>query len=380
MTASRNFFARFNIPLKSPDRVEGRNVYADFTTGRPTNYSLPNSEELAAAMARLEPEWFKYENMMLPTSWNFPAGHSIPEDLLLTWNEFARKYNVEAVTSTIWNNVAIVSDTALMIDMWKVFDPSVLRGVMLPVSNDNSEIFDKISQLLGKDVMYKSQVISSKRTNKGVRLQVKSADNGRITTINAKRLLITIGNDIIDREAFDLDSNEDELLHSTTGNRQWAGLISHPSLEGYLITNSLAAAAAPSPNHLILPGIPFLQAFEYFGNSSTGPVYRTIIGTSMDSNIEDAKNVVRTALQKLMDAGTVPAGDVNQIDFKELHDHGMMFRRWSKEQLRNDIVRRTNALQGLRSTWYTGASWSVHNAAMLWNATDIILPKMLQGI
>lgn len=376
MTAPREFFARFNISLKLPDRAEGRTVFADFNTGKRTNYSEPTPEETAAAIARLGPEWYKYESMMLPTTQNFPSGDSIPNDLLLLWDDFARKYNVEPVTTTIWNNVGIVTDNALMIDMWKVFDPSVLRGVMVPVSEDNSEIFDKVSQLLGNDAMYKSQVVSSRRTDNGVQLQVQG--DGGMVTVNAKRLLITIGTNLIDREVYDLDDNEDALLHSVTGNRQWAGLVSHPSLEGFSITNS-PAAAAPS-NHLVHPRAPSLQAFEFLGNSSTGPVYRTIITTKMEHDMEDAKNVVQTALQNLMIAGTVPDGNVGQVDFKALHDHGMMYRHHSPEQLRADIVRRTNALQGKRSTWYTGASWSVHNAAMLWNATDIILPKMLEGM
>ncbi|KAH9862981.1 hypothetical protein J1614_010710 [Plenodomus biglobosus] len=377
MTVSRNFMARFNVSLEAPGSATRQNLIADFSTGRPTNYSFPSDAETGAAMGRLAVEWDKYESMMLPTSLNFPAGNSLPDDLTLTWAEFARKYNVEAVTSTIWNSVAIDPSAALMIDMWKSFDPSVLRGQMVPISADNSEIFNKVAQLLGKDVMFETQVVSTKRSARGVQLQVRRRD-GRMTTINAKRLLISIGPETLNRTVYDLDDQEEALFKAYTGNRYFAGVVTHPSLPAHLITNS-NPAAAPS-NHLITPDVPFLQSFNHIGNSSAGPVYRTIIAAPINATIEDAKSIVRNAIQMLMNAGTIPAGNVDQLDFKALDDHGMMYRHWSVEQLRSDIVRQTNALQGLRSTWYTGAAWATHNAAMVWNTTDAILPRMLQGM
>ncbi|KAH7394645.1 amine oxidase-like protein [Pyrenochaeta sp. MPI-SDFR-AT-0127] len=377
LTVSRDFFARFNIPVAAPEFGQSQNIYADFRDGKPVNYTPPSDEEAGAAMGRLQVQWDEYESLMIPTSFSFPAGDDIPEDLMLTWSEFARKYNVEATTPRIWNSVVIDPKNALMIDVWKAFDPTVIRGGMQPVSGDNSEIYEKAAQLLGKDVMYESEVVSAERSNNGVQLQVKSK-NGSTTVINAKRLLVSIGPDTMKPEVFDLDDKEQAIFSSTTGNRYYAGAVSHPSLPAHRITNAVPEAVPA--NHMAYPTAPFLASFNFIGNSSTGPVYRTVIAVTKDTELEGAKNLVRSSLQNLMDAGTVPAGDVNQMDFKSIDDHGIMYRHWSVGQLRGDIVRQANALQGLRSTWYTGAYWSTHNAAMVWNTTDAILPKMLEGI
>lgn len=377
MTISRDFFARFNVATQAPVFGASQTLYADFRDGQVVNYTAPSQEEMNAALRRLAVEWNKYESMILPTSSGFPAGNQIPEDLLLPWAEFARKYDVEAATSRIWGAVVIDPRTSRMIDMWKGMDPSVLRGTMQPVSSNNSEIFGKMTEYLGQNVWFESQVVSSKRSAKGVQLQVRRKD-GSMTTINAKRLLISAGPETLTREVFDLDATEEKLLHSHTGDRYFVGIVAHPSLPAYAVFNSLPEAAPA--NHGITPVIPFLQSFNFIGNSSSGPLYRVVVATPMSMNMDGAKDVVRTSLQKMMDAGTLPTGDINRLDFKSFDDHGMLYRRWTVDQMRGDIIRQVNALQGLRSTWYTGAAWAAHNAAMLWNTTETILPRVLQGI
>ncbi|KAK7408317.1 hypothetical protein QQX98_009519 [Neonectria punicea] len=375
ITASTEFFARFNVAVRTPNFSQSQTLYADFEDGKTVNYTPPGSEEATAAMGRYREQWRKYGSLMLPTSSGFPAGDDIPEDLLLTWDEFARKFDLEAASPMIWNTVVVDLKTALMIDVWKAYYPT-LTGFQ-PASGDNSEIFQKAAQLLGNDVLYESEVVWARRSNGGVRLRVKSKD-GNTTEINAKRLLVSIGPETLKPGVFDLDDEELAVFSSTTGSRYYTGIVSHPSLPAQEVANVVPEAMAA--NYLAYPAVPFLAGFKYKGNSSTGPVYRSLVVAPSDMNPEDAKSIVRSSLQNLMDTGTLPAGDANQLDFKAFAYHGIMYRRWSVDQLRGGIVSRANALQGLRSTWYTGAYWMNNNAAMLWNTTDAILPTMLETI
>ncbi|KAH9866523.1 hypothetical protein J1614_008213 [Plenodomus biglobosus] len=377
MTVSREFFARFNVPLRLPDLGPERNLYADFKTGQPINYTAPSQEEYADTFARLQVEWNKYEGLLWPTSSAFPAGDRVPEDLLLSWYEFAQKHHVEAATPRIWNTVANDPSKALMFDMLKAYDPSVLRGLMIPATNDNSLIFARITELLGKDVMYKSQIVSSTRTAKGVKVVVRK-DDGSITIIKAKRMLVTIGPETMPRDVFDLDEREHTIFNSVTGNRYFSGIVTHPSLPPYDITNTIPAAVPA--NHLITPPVPFMQSFNFIGNSSSGPAYRVFVATPMSGTLEDGKNIVRDAVQKLINAGTIPTGSANETDFKTWDDHGLVYRHYSADQLRGDIIRQRNSLQGLRSTWYSGAAWASHNAAMVWNTTNTMIPRLLEGM
>ncbi|TLS21572.1 uncharacterized protein PpBr36_10175 [Pyricularia pennisetigena] len=374
-TASVNYFARFNIATKAPTSDTSVPISADFTDGTLVNYTAPASAAAEAAFGRWREQWKRFESLLLPVGTEFPTGDAIPADLLLPWKDFARKYNLEAFTPRIWTVMGLDVNTALVIDVWKAYYPS--NGGFVAASGDNREIYFKIRDLLGDSVMYESEVVSSTRSDAGVRLVVKHKD-GSTSTVSAKRLLVTIGPDTMDKTAFDLDDNETAVLHSTWGNRCYTGIVSHPSLPAKTITNTDPAAAGG--NFLAYPTTPYLANFVYRANSSFGPVFRSLVIAQKETSFQDAQNIVRGSLQRLMDAGTVPKGDVNQLKFEAFEDHGILYRRWTPEQLRAGIINQANKLQGLRSTWYTGAYWMNNNAAMLWNATDTILPKMLQGI
>ncbi|KAK7699867.1 hypothetical protein SLS64_011297 [Diaporthe eres] len=379
LTASRDFFGRFNIPVQSPVFGQTQPLYADFATGKAVDYTPPSTTEVTDAITRWREQWLKYQDLLLPTRSNFPTGGDIPEDLLLTWNDFARKYDLEALSPSIYYTVVVDLENALMIDVWKAyaFTGATTDLGLQPVSGDNSEVFEKAAQLLGSDVIYESQVVSAKRSDDGVQIVVRGKD-GSTTEINAKRLLITIGPETLDQTVFDLDDEETYVFSSTSGNRGYTGVVSHPSLpaQGVQHTSPRAMAA----NYLDIPPVPALSSFDFLGNSSTGPIHRTVLIVPRDTEFEEAKDLVRSSLQNLMDAGTVPAGDVGQVDFREFHDHGALYRQWTADQLHGGIVSRANALQGLRSTWYTGAFWMNNDCAMLWNTTDSILPMVLEGI
>jgi hypothetical protein len=354
-------------------------LYADFETGKAVNYTPPSTTEVTEARTRWREQWLKYQDLLLPTRANFPTGAAIPEDLLLTWNDFARKYDLEALSPSIYYTVVVDLENALMIDVWKAyaFTGATTDLGLQPVSGDNSEVFEKAAQLLGSDVMYESQVISAKRSDNGVQIVVRAKD-GSTTEVNAKRLLITIGPETLSRTVFDLDDEEAYVFSSTSGNRGYTGVVSHPSLPPKLVQNTPPGAMAS--DYLDFPSVPAMSSFDFLGNSSTGPIYRTVLIVPRDTEFEEAKRLVLSSLQNLMDAGTIPAGDVGQLDFREFDDHGALYRQWTADQLRGGIVSRANALQGLRSTWYTGAFWMNNDCAMLWNTTDSILPRVVEGI
>ncbi|KAF5660295.1 hypothetical protein FDENT_13769 [Fusarium denticulatum] len=349
ITVSIDFFRQLKVPIGPVQSVPAENLYVDFKDGRTVDYTPPTAKAAADGMGNYH--------------------------LLLPWYEFARKYKAEAASPSIWETVVVDLNTALMIDVWKAWNPSV--GSFQPTSGDNTEIWQKASKLLGKDVLYESEVIFAKRTKSRVKLEVRDK-NGHITKINAKRLLITIGPETINPKDFDLSSEEVEVFHSAAGNRYFTGIVSHPSLPAAGITNVVPATV--NENYLAYPTVPFQAYFQYKGNSSTGPIHRALTVIPRDSSIEDAKDLIRKSLQNLIDAGTIPAGNSTDLDFRTFSDHGILYRRWSTDQLRGGIFARANALQGQRSTWYTGAFWMNNDCVMLWNTTNAILKEMLKDI
>ncbi|KAF5649995.1 amine oxidase [Fusarium sp. NRRL 52700] len=375
ITVSIDFFRQLKVPIGPLQSVPAENLYVDFEDGKIVDYTPPTAKAADDGMSNYSEQWLKYTDILLPTSEHFPRGDKVPSDLLLPWYDFARKYNAEAASPSIWDNAVVDLNTALMIDVWKAWNPSV--GSFQPVSGDNTEIWQKAAKLLGKDVLYESEVVSAKRTESGVKLEVRDKD-GHITKINAKRLLITIGPETINPKYFDLSSEELEVFHSAAGNRYFTGIVSHPSLPADEITNIVPAAI--NENYLAYPTVPFQAYFNYKGNSSTGPIHRALAVVPRETLTEDAKDLIRKSLQNLIDAGTIPAGNSKDLDFRTFSDHGLLYRRWSVDQLRGGIFARANALQGQRSTWYTGAFWMNNDCVMLWNTTNTIMKEMLKDI
>lgn len=262
LSASRDFFERFNIPVGPPQFSQSQTLYADFSTGKAIDYTPPSDAQVADALTKWREQWLKYQDLLLPTSSNFPTGDDIPEDLLLTWNEFARKYDVEAVSPSIFDIVVVDLEAALMIDIWKAYAGPTRAIVpdLQPVSGDNSEVYDKAAQLLGTDVLYESQVVSAKRSYDGVQLLVKGKD-GNTTEINAKRLLITVGPETLNQTVFDLDDEELDIFSSTFGNGCYTGVVSHPSLPEKVVSNTAPGAVAA--DYLDFPSVPALSSFNY---------------------------------------------------------------------------------------------------------------------
>ncbi|TLS22537.1 uncharacterized protein PpBr36_10105 [Pyricularia pennisetigena] len=375
ISASVNYFARFNISTKAPES-RSQSLHADFRDGALVNQTF-DSTEASAAMDRYREQWKRFESIMLPAKPYFPVGDAIPADLLLSWREVARKYNFEAAGPTIWSTTGVDLNTALMIDVWKAYYPG--RNGFVAASGDNREIYSHVEKLLGEKVLYETEIVSTSRSNSGVQLFVQH--NGHLSTIKAKRLLITIGPETMEQSVFDLTDDEAAIFSSTTGNRYYTGLISHPSLPPATILNTVPEAAVNSSAY---PTTPYLASFLYKGLSSSGFVYRFLVIASKETGFEDAKNLVSGSLQQLLKAKTIPIGnsslaDIDRLQFKAFKDHGILYRRWSAYQLRSGIVNRANSLQGLKSTWYTGAFWMNNNAAMLWNTTDGILLQMNIG-
>jgi hypothetical protein len=77
--------------------------------------------------------------------------------------------------------------------------------------------------------------------------------------------------------------------------------------------------------------------------------------------------------------GTPDDGDkaLSWVDFSV---HDSMHARVSRQDVEAGFFQKFNALQGQRSTWWTGGAWAVNFQTHLWEYDDLIIPMMLQGL
>ncbi|KAK1973343.1 amine oxidase [Colletotrichum cereale] len=378
---ARDFFARFNVPVAAPSRQPLTTTYVDFNTGKVTNYSLPASVDATAALKVYLELCEKYESSILPSYENFPdTAAGIPEDLTLKFPDFVEKYKLHAAVPRIYQIAGLgmgtlAAQTTLYV--MQAFGAPVTRSFLgtvssfVPVSRRNQDLYDAIADLLGGDVLYSTTAIRTSRTDEGVEVHVRSA-GGKETLIRAKKLLVSFEPTIANLKDIDIDEEETEVFSNWEWSTVYVGVVSHPSLpKSYSFTNIVPT------NWQSLPGAPFVSRFDYLGDNN----FRVLVTGPADYDNSKAQNLVEESLASLAAAGTIPGLGTEQLRFKAWSDHGAMHLHVSGSKLEAGHITKQYALQGRRSTYYTGAAWSAQFTTVLWEYNNqYVLPRILAEI
>jgi hypothetical protein len=136
----QRYFQRFDIPLAAlgPDGTTAANY--DFRTGKPVNVTAPSQEELGAALANYATFLHKYpelnNGMFLPSP--------VPEDLVMPFGEFAKKYHIENAVSIMNQYNPGLGDilTVPTVEVIRVFGISLieqLSSLLTTTRHNNSE-------------------------------------------------------------------------------------------------------------------------------------------------------------------------------------------------------------------------------------------------
>lgn len=214
---------RMNVSVTSYDPASTTTKYVDLTTGAELDdYVEPTSTEWLDALETYLAICEEYQDLILPGYFEFPQGDEIPEDLTMLFKDFVAKYNITAGVPKLFELTGMgVGDMMNTVTMYVMqatgvpLVPTFFGGAssLVPVSGDVHELYDKISDLLGENVLYNTTVVSSVRgvNGSGVQLLVEGAD-GLQTQISAKRLLLAIEPTEKNMEPFDLDETESSVF------------------------------------------------------------------------------------------------------------------------------------------------------------------------
>ncbi|PKS13172.1 hypothetical protein jhhlp_000516 [Lomentospora prolificans] len=361
--------------------------YIDFKTGEPvTDYVQPGAE-MYPALQRYLDVLEKYEDMVLPGFFNFPEPDAIPEDLLLPFGDFVKKYDLEAAVPQIWDSTAQgLGDTMNMPTLFVVQASGIpmvrallgLGAAAVPPSGRLFDLFESIAEFLGGDVLYSSTVFSATRGDDGVSLKVLR-DDGAVTCVEAKRLLIAFEPTPENLQPFHLDDTEKAVFDKFKYSTVYAGILRHPSLQ-VSTAYSNRDPETGSSNYTIFPVAAQLGRMDYIGG--TKDLFQfTAVGTDEDTP-ETMKELIAQSIDTLIEAGSLPAtnGTGGGLTFSAFADHGKMHPHVTADELRAGFIQKQLALQGHRSTWYTGAAFSAGFTTVLWEYNKVLLPDMIEGI
>lgn len=359
--------------------------YIDFKTGLPVpGYTPPKDADRSVAIQKYLKLCEQYADMLMPGFFNFPPPEKVPEDLIMPFRQFVQKHDIAAAVPRLWDATVMGVGDFMDVPTMYVMQASgvpMARGLLglgraiVPPSGNLHELYERVEEFLKEDVLYESTVSSSKRNDNGVTVIARSV-SGTITEITAKRLLIAFEPTMENMAPFSMDEEEKEVFGKLGYTTVYAGLVKHPSLQsGTSYTNTVPGMEAA--NYSVYPTPSQVGKINQQVGSKDLFAF-TAVGTDKDTK-ESMQVLIKKSVDNMVAAGTVPESN-GTVTFPAFGDHGLMHSRVSTDELRRGFIQRQLALQGRRSTWYTGAAFSSGYSTVLWAYNEILLPKVIAEI
>lgn len=383
------FFDRMGVERGSGSAPPVTTQYIDFNTGEVVEFEPPEFSATLEALKKFLSVVEPWEHLMQPGYFDFPEPEDIPADLLIPFGDFITKHGLQDAMPIIYPSTGLGLGNLtneLTLFTLQAFGASMARSVLglqesfVPASGRNQDIYDAVAHTLGDDVLYSSTVVKAQRTENGVVLTVRSSKTKQLTHITAQRLLIAIEPTPENTSPFDLDREEREVLSKFTYTREYTGIVDNAAFAVNLSYFNLPQNAAPD-NVLSYPEAPFTARIDYMGS---GHYFRVTVVGDNDIDAHGAKKLVQEDFGRLLDAGILARASnctreppLHWVDFSA---HGPMHARVSAQEVHDGFFQKLYALQGSRSTWWTGGAWSVNFQTTLWEYDDIIIPKLLEGL
>ncbi|KAL7623782.1 hypothetical protein AAE478_005335 [Parahypoxylon ruwenzoriense] len=366
ISVARDYFAHFNITLGQFAPNPLTRTYLDFQTGESVS-GVEASNDFSAYVQQLE----KYPTLYY--SWELPT--PVPEDLLLPFKDFITKYDLQDIAFSVYfggPGYANILDQ-LTVNVLKMIDNSYISaqqpgGGVGPVSQNNSELYVKARNELGRDALLSSMVVSARRPTNGrdgVRLVVQTPSGRKL--INASKLLVTIPTLVDDMRPFDLDTTETNVFSQWHYSAYYVMLIRNTGLpSGFQYANANESDTTynipqlPGPYHITESRVPGLF-YSWYGSPTE---------LTEDEIKSDVTNVIGRLRAATNSTVTSPP------DYIEFKSHTPFKLVVSAESLTNGFYDQLEGLQGYRGTWYTGAAMISHDVSIIWNYTQALLPEL----
>lgn len=355
-TITTDFFARFGVGVARAG-FSSQTVFADFRTGQVlSNFSLNFQLGPYAAQLNKYPDFSQGMDVPIP----------VPQDLLLSFRDFIKKYSLQDIAFTI---ASLINGNGNILDELMVFIFSSFNNVVLGEiaggtgisTKNNSELFLKAQAELGPSALVNSVVVAGHRptSDTGVRLVVRTPTGLKL--IIASQILTSAPIVLDNMTPFGLDSREYDLFKQIYATAYYICLVGNTGLQsGFTYTN----AGANTSYHI--PQVP--GAYRISSTRVPGLFY--VWYGAQDPVPEDkVKADVIAAIQRLSQSDVVP-------QILAYASHTPFKQQVSAEAVASGFFDKLNALQGYRNTWYTGNAFDSSGTSSLWNFTARLLPHI----
>jgi hypothetical protein len=360
---TRDYFARFSVPLVKFNFAGPTPVYADFRTGKVVpGYTPP----VPTALEKYFELLLKYPS--LPDGYYLPD--PVPAELLQPWGDYVVANGLESIVPLVAEYGQGFAHLMQLptVFILKYFGIQTIQELftgdfLTTANNDNSALYEAATKYLGSNVLLNTNVVAGKRSADGVEL-LTVGPHGPVT-IRAGKIVITAPPQPWTLASFDLDATELNLFSRFRHGNYYTSLVELP---GVPETTSVQNIGANTQYNLApLPSV-------YFVSPSPVPgVFNAKFGSDVPLPDAAARSMILGSLSRLQRAGTIPKTKPKFADYSAHIPYEMTV---SAQDVAAGFYSRLYALQGRRSTFWNGAAFQAHDSALLWQYAETLLPQI----
>ncbi|KAH7309220.1 hypothetical protein B0I35DRAFT_360007 [Stachybotrys elegans] len=378
-----DFFERFNVSLVDPELSDGIDLFlrtknVDFQSGQSVDVDYGPFDLAGVPEALLRYLGFAIKYQPWFEDGYFQQGE-VPEDLLLPFGDFLDKYNLggalgvlrnllwlsEPLKTSTWHVMAVVGQPQIAAFGLDLTGPSF----KYPGTHSSETLFDRVLDLLADDVLLKSTVAASKRTDTGVSLTVQTPSGQK--SVRAKKLLIAATPSPDNIGSWDLDDNESTLFGKFSWETLYVGVINGTGLPNDVtgIRNT-----PDDEKDFFLPQGNFVDAYDRSGDRD---IWQTRVIGGRALSLDEARAMLLSPLHTMGESGLYPIGEPSIAAFAS---HGLTVPKLTPDDLKDGFYNKLYSLQGQRSTFWTGLTWAPDYTPIIWDFNEKLLPQIVEGL
>ncbi|KAI9664071.1 MAG: hypothetical protein M1821_007562 [Bathelium mastoideum] len=370
-----NYFSSLGIPLAEATYAVSNSINANFANG--SAVSIPPVSPTDEGAALLQYQSLLNQYPYLTTGWqDLPS--TLPADFTLSWGAYIQKYKLGALAYLAFSYLQGVGNILELptIYVFKYLSSVTVEGILsggstflTTAAHDNQALYNKALTTLGSNAFLSSNVTKVTRGNTSVQITVSTPSGKQV--IQASKLVIAIPPLLSNLDPFlDVDLQEQSLFIQFNNSYYWDAVIENSGIPDNVTLNNVNPA-----NPYDIPTLPGL----YGTMSEPVPnVHATWYSSpSYKSDAAVQADILATIGRLNRELGYPPPN--SSTKFVGFNNHAPFELTVSTAAIQNGFYQNLAKLQGLKNTYWTGATWQgAHDSSEIWNYTEHeVLPKIL---
>ncbi|EHK20199.1 uncharacterized protein TRIVIDRAFT_48107 [Trichoderma virens Gv29-8] len=363
------FFKRVGVTLGPATDLLGdksTNIFVDFQSGKLVNYTMPDPLTLFGLIT-------KYTNILttqypwLSSGWNLPD--PVPKELVQSFGDWLLANDLEGLAypiSLLSQRGEITAMPAIYGLMQFNVDWATQALVGFVAAENMQDIYDNAFNIINSmpnGIFLNTTIVSTQRQDGGTSLIINTPRGQKL--VQAKNTLMTGLPTISNLKGWDLDDNEILIFSQFTNGGYAGGVVKSSTLN---VTPSWGNVAPNGP--FFVPSFPAVNVFGAKDPQVHNDLFMWYFNTPQPMETDAIVSAVNTTLNKLGSAGVL---DTRDISFPFSYNHKNYFCNVPADAIASGFYKQLYALQGKRSTVWSGATWFANSHSGIYQFTDKVV-------